>query len=198
MHSPTWNTHGRKLWTSSQWVMFSKCKSIKDAFLRPNDASPVTWKSYLCVYYRPCWSSGCLTLEVCVKSLPSPSLSASVRDPHLPETRRHRWHTHTPSCTLSRRFITDVCPLLPSSRRHLLLRAAGGGVKGWSFYNAMRQQMGLSIMRCVCVCDFAACWEKTQMFSGFVVGVKAGTHPGRRSGRSSERLPVHHRADLFN
>lgn len=50
----------------------------------------------------------------------------------------------------------------------------------------------------VCVCDFAACWEKTQMFSGFVVGVKAGTHPGRRSGRSSERLPVHHRADLFN
>lgn len=154
MHSPTWNTHGRKLWTSSQWVMFSKCKSIKDAFLRPNDASPVTWKSYLCVYYRPCWSSGCLTLEVCVKSLPSPSLSASVRDPHLPETRRHRWHTHThtPSCPLSRRFITDVCPLLPSSRRHLLLRAAGGGVKGWSFYNAMRQQMGLSIMRCVCVC----------------------------------------------
>lgn len=107
-------------------------------------------------------------------------------------------HTHTPSCPLSRRFITDVCPLLPSSRRHLLLRAAGGGVKGWSFYNAMRQQMGLSIMRCVCVCDFAACWEKTQMFSGFVVGVKAGTYPGRRSGRSSERLPVHHRADLFN
>lgn len=36
VHSPTWNTHGRKLWTSSQWVMFSKCKSIKDAFLRPN------------------------------------------------------------------------------------------------------------------------------------------------------------------
>lgn len=73
-------------------------------------------------------------------------------------------HTHTPSCPLSRRFITDVCPRLPSSRRHLLLRAAGGGVKGWSFYNAMRQQMGLSIMRCVCVWFCSLLGENPDVF----------------------------------